>query len=74
MLSLIGGQSACVFLEPGKYSFVIHACQAYQVPCKEWTSEKYSFEVKRGTTLRYEVYATSKGPAYTGFFAAKVIK
>jgi hypothetical protein len=72
-VSLIGGQAACVFVEPGEYFFNIETCKPYETSCKTWSSEKYSFKLRTDETISFEIYPTGTGAAYTGFFAAKRI-
>jgi hypothetical protein len=72
-LSLNGGQAACVFLQPGNYVFTIEGCKAYEIDCKKWSSEKYNFSLRKGDSVRYEIYPTHNKHGYDGFFAAKVL-
>jgi len=70
-LSLIGGQTGCMYVAPGAYSFKILACKAFEAPCQKWSSENYKFTVKDGSPALFEIYPTSIGPSYTGYFAAR---
>jgi len=73
-ISLMGGQAACIFLEPGDHSFNIEFCKAYETPCKQWSSEKYPFRLRKGAAVSFEIYPTANGASYTGYFAARRLK
>ncbi len=70
-ISLIGGRAACIFLVPGDHSFNIESCKAYETPCKQWSSEKYPFRLRKGGAVSFEIYPTTNGASYTGYFAAR---
>ena len=73
-ISLMGGQAACIFLEPGDHSFNIGSCKAYETPWKQWSSEKYPFRLIKGGTVSFEIYPTADGASYTGYFAARRLR
>ena len=73
-ISLIGGQAACIFLEPGDHSFNIESCKSYETPCKQRSSEKYPFRLRKGGAVSFEIYPTANGASYTGYFAARRLR
>ena len=74
-LTLIGGQSACIFVANGVYSFVVQSSNPYPaaINLKAWTSKKIEVHLKKGDAVVFEVLPKSEGAAYVGGWIVKPI-
>ena len=71
-VGLEGGQAACVYLRPGRYSFRIKFQNSQRLMRTTSVSRAYPVALRAGQQALYTIYPTIKNRRFTGGWRAQL--